>query len=92
MPAGSTVCDIGSGVGTVTLELAKVHPGLKLILQDMPSVLNYAENVYWPQEYPQALEEKRVEFKPLDFFTESPVPECDVYFVSKFETFQKLSA
>ncbi|KAI0087631.1 S-adenosyl-L-methionine-dependent methyltransferase [Irpex rosettiformis] len=78
---GSTVCDIGSGVGTVALELAKAHPGLKLILQDMPSVLKYAENVYWPKECPQALQEKRVEFKALDFFEESPVPGCDVYFM-----------
>lgn len=81
---GSTVCDIGSGVGTVTLELAMAHPGLKLILQDMPSILKYAETVYWPKECPQALQDQRVKFVPIDFFEESPFPGCDVYFVRSY--------
>ena len=82
LPAESSVCDVGSGVGTVTLELAKTYPHMKLILQDMPSVLKYAQEVVWPAEFPQALENAKVEFKPIDFFTESPESGCDVYFVS----------
>ena len=81
---GDTVCDIGSGHGTVAIELAKAYPGLKLILQDMPDVLKYAEDIFWPNEYPHALQEHRVEFKPIDFLTESPVCGCDVYFVCDY--------
>jgi len=32
MRSGSTVCNIGSGVGAISFELAKTHPHLKLTL------------------------------------------------------------
>ncbi|KAI0342293.1 S-adenosyl-L-methionine-dependent methyltransferase [Trametopsis cervina] len=81
LPAGTTVCDVGSGIGAVTLELAKAHPGLKLILQDMPGVLQYAKDETWPKEAPEAIAEGRVEFLPMDFFKESPKEGCDFYFL-----------
>ncbi|KAI0090303.1 S-adenosyl-L-methionine-dependent methyltransferase [Irpex rosettiformis] len=78
---GSTICDIGSGHGTVAVEIAKAHPGLKLILQDMPTLLKYAEESFWPKECPCALQEQKVEFIPIDFFTEAPAAGCDIYFL-----------
>jgi hypothetical protein len=45
MAPGSTFCDIGSGVGGISLELAKAHSHLKLTLQDQPHVLDKARDV-----------------------------------------------
>ena len=45
MLPGSTVCDIGSGVGAISIELAKAHTHLKLTLQDQPHVLEQALGV-----------------------------------------------
>lgn len=45
MPSGTTVCDVGGGIGTVAMQLANAHPNLKLTLQDQPSVIEHARNV-----------------------------------------------
>jgi hypothetical protein len=42
MPAGTTFCDIGGGIGSVSMALAKAHPHLKVTLQDLPSVIEQA--------------------------------------------------
>ncbi|KAJ7637862.1 S-adenosyl-L-methionine-dependent methyltransferase [Mycena rosella] len=78
---GATVCDLGSGVGTMTMELARVHPQLQLKLQDMPERMVQAKNTIWLAQCPEALEENHIEFKAINFFTESPIPGCDVYYL-----------
>ena len=45
MASGSTICDVGSGLGAISLELAKTHSHLKLTLQDQPHVLEQARGV-----------------------------------------------
>jgi tRNA1(Val) A37 N6-methylase TrmN6 len=45
MLPGSTVCDVGSGVGAISFELAKAYSHLKLTLQDQPHVLDQARGV-----------------------------------------------
>lgn len=45
MASGSTICDVGSGLGAISLELAKEHSHLKLTLQDQPHVLEQARIV-----------------------------------------------
>jgi 2-polyprenyl-3-methyl-5-hydroxy-6-metoxy-1,4-benzoquinol methylase len=45
MLSGSTVCDVGSGVGAISLELAKAYPHLNLTLQDQAHVLEQARGV-----------------------------------------------
>ena len=45
MESGSTFCDIGSGVGSVSIELAKAHSHLKLTLHDQPQILKQARGV-----------------------------------------------
>lgn len=82
LPPGTTVCDVGGGIGSLTIELAKQYSHLQLKLQDLPDCIAQAKNEIWPKECPQAIEENRVEFKSLDFLTESPIKGCDVYFVS----------
>lgn len=45
MAPGSTICDIGSGIGAVSLELAAAHLHLKLTLQDQAHILEQARHV-----------------------------------------------
>jgi hypothetical protein len=80
MPSGTTVCDVGGGIGTVAMQLANAHPNLKLTLQDQPSVIEHARNV-WNSECPQAVLEKRIDFVPFDFFKERPVGGQKVYYL-----------
>ncbi|KAF9452281.1 S-adenosyl-L-methionine-dependent methyltransferase [Macrolepiota fuliginosa MF-IS2] len=78
---GSIVCDVGGGIGNISIQLAKRYPAIRLVLQDLPEQLGAAENKIWPERCPEAMIEKRVSFVPLDFFTESPKKRCDIYFV-----------
>ena len=77
----ATVCDVGGGIGNISLQLAKAHPNLRLILQDLPERIQQAKNEVWPKECPEAIAERRITFEPIDFFASSPVPGCDVYYV-----------
>jgi len=78
---GTTVCDVGGGVGHISMPLAKAHPHLKLKLQDLPASIEQARSVIWQKECPEAIAEDRIEFKAIDFFKEAPIEGCDIYFV-----------
>ncbi|KAF9038013.1 S-adenosyl-L-methionine-dependent methyltransferase [Panaeolus papilionaceus] len=78
---GASVCDIGAGVGNILLHLARRHPTLQLVLQDLPERINQAKNEIWPERCPEAIAENRIRFEPLDFLTQSPVPGCHVYYL-----------
>ena len=78
---GATVCDVAGGVGNISIQLAKAHPNLRLILQDLPERIQQAKDEVWPKECPEAIAEGRITFEPIDFFASSPVPGCNVYFV-----------
>ena len=79
---GASVCDVGGGIGNITLQLAKAYPTLKLKLQDLPERIVQAKNEVWPKECPEAIKENRIQFEPIDFLTQSPVEGCNVYYVS----------
>jgi tRNA1(Val) A37 N6-methylase TrmN6 len=78
---GATVCDVGGGIGAITMQLAKAYPNLQLKLQDTPERVQQAETHVWPKECPEAIKEQRIEFMAMDFLTESPIKGCDVYYV-----------
>ncbi|KAJ6631096.1 S-adenosyl-L-methionine-dependent methyltransferase [Mycena sp. CBHHK59/15] len=78
---GATVCDVGGGVGTMAMRIARAHPGLQLKLQDLPDRMTQARDRIWPAQCPEVLKEDRIEFKAIDFFTESPIEGCDVYYL-----------
>ncbi|KAJ3504647.1 hypothetical protein NLJ89_g7832 [Agrocybe chaxingu] len=77
----ATVCDLGGGVGYMALELAKEYPFLRLKLQDLWRTLEQARTQVWPERCPEAIREGRIEFKAIDFFKESPIPGCSVYYM-----------
>ncbi|KAF5380189.1 hypothetical protein D9615_006186 [Tricholomella constricta] len=78
---GATVCDVGGGIGNMTLQLAKAYPKLRLKLQDLPDRIIQAQSEVWPKECPEAIAENRIEFKALDFFAGPPIKGCDVYYL-----------
>jgi ubiquinone/menaquinone biosynthesis C-methylase UbiE len=82
LPKGATICDVGGGIGYVSLELANAYPDLKIVLQDLPQTIEQARENF-AKFCPKAIENETVQFKPLNFFLEAPVPDCDVYFVSQ---------
>ncbi|KII92557.1 hypothetical protein PLICRDRAFT_134252 [Plicaturopsis crispa FD-325 SS-3] len=79
-PAGTKICDVGGGVGSFQLELVKSRPDFKLTIQDLPHVLDLAQKL-WTVECPQAIQENRISFVPVDFFKESPVAGQDIYYL-----------
>ncbi|KAE9404103.1 S-adenosyl-L-methionine-dependent methyltransferase [Gymnopus androsaceus JB14] len=79
-PADSTICDIGGGNGHISMGLIKVHPHLRVILQDQPQVISMAQKL-WATEHPVAIEQQRVQFVPFDFLKDVAVEGCDFYYV-----------
>ncbi|KAG5334648.1 hypothetical protein C0989_003267, partial [Termitomyces sp. Mn162] len=80
-PPGTIVNDVGGGIGTMAMELIKAFPNLLLKLQDRPKRIHQAETEVWPELLPSAIAEKRIEFKAIDFFVDSPITGCDVYYL-----------
>lgn len=71
----ATVVDIGGSVGHASIELAKKHPNLHLIVQDFAE-LEPQHNTLVPSSV-----RSRISFQPHDFFTPQPVANADVYFL-----------
>jgi len=68
-------------IGGFCLELSRLYPDFRFIVQDRPPVLEQAKSEFWPIEDPTALEQGRVVLQPHDFFTENPVKNAEVYWL-----------
>ncbi|KAK7021280.1 hypothetical protein VNI00_017455 [Paramarasmius palmivorus] len=62
------------------MDLSKKNPNFKVVLQDQPEVLVQAKE-YWSTQYPQAVQEGKVRFVPINFLRDNAVEGCDVYYV-----------
>ncbi|KAJ6619669.1 S-adenosyl-L-methionine-dependent methyltransferase [Mycena sp. CBHHK59/15] len=80
LPAETVFCDVGGGKGHAAIELLKVFPQLKVVVQDLPTVAAEGKK-YLQQQAMDPLLKERVQFVPLDFFGETPVAGCDVYYM-----------
>ncbi|KAJ3794479.1 S-adenosyl-L-methionine-dependent methyltransferase [Lentinula aff. detonsa] len=80
-PPDTTICDVAGGNGFATLALLKAHPHLKLVLQDQQQIIDRAQE-FWVKQHPSAVQNKRVQFVPFDFFKNAPVKGCDIYYLS----------
>jgi len=65
------------------MQLAHSYPHLQLKLQDLPECVIQAQDDIWPKKCPEAIRDGRIEFKAMDFFVESPIKGCDIYYVSQ---------
>lgn len=80
LPKGARLCDVGGGRGHVTLGILKKHSHLRAAVQDLPEVVKDAEQ-FWQTEMPGAIKNNQVDFAAIDFLKESPLKECDVYYM-----------
>lgn len=71
LPMGSVVVDVGAGVGTSAMLVARAFPHLRFVIQDTPKVVQDAQK-HWKGNYPEAVEEGRVAFQEADFFQPQP--------------------
>ena len=72
LPVGSTVVDVGGGIGTVSLRIMEKVPHVSFIVQDQASVIQIADD---GSHGPEA----NIRFMAHDFFEKQPVKEADVY-------------
>ena len=72
------VCDGGGGIGVIMMQLAERYRHLQLKLQDLSERIKQAETEVWLKECTEAIKESRIEFKGMNFFTESPIEGCDI--------------
>ena len=69
------------GAGGLDIQLSRLYPKLKFVVQDRGPVLEQGEHTVWPKENPQALADGRVTFMQHDFFDVNPVKDADVYWL-----------
>ncbi|KZT65014.1 S-adenosyl-L-methionine-dependent methyltransferase [Daedalea quercina L-15889] len=74
----ATVVDVGGGMGSMTMKLAKSFPHLQLVVQDLPATIEQAKAM-WQVEYAEAIDTGRVRLMEHNFFAEQPVKGADIY-------------
>ncbi|KAI0164271.1 putative O-methyltransferase [Hypoxylon sp. FL1284] len=74
------IVDVGGGVGSFDLQLARLYPDLRFIVQDQETATKQGVSI-WEKEYLVALESGRVQFMEHDFFKPNPVKGADVYWL-----------
>ncbi|KAI9463926.1 S-adenosyl-L-methionine-dependent methyltransferase [Russula earlei] len=75
LPMDSLVVDVGGGIGSQSMTLARHNPHLRFIVQDREAVIGDA---YWKKNMPDALEAGRVEFQAQNFFEPQRARQEDV--------------
>jgi hypothetical protein len=75
------VVDVGGGVGGFPLQLSKIYPKLRFIVQDRGPVVKQGLEKVWPRENLEALHQGRVQFVEHSFFDTNPTEGADIYFL-----------
>ncbi|KAF8521225.1 S-adenosyl-L-methionine-dependent methyltransferase [Hysterangium stoloniferum] len=78
LPNNSLMVDVGGGIGTLALKIARVHPDIHIVVQDRPMVIGMGEK-FWMAELPDALPSGRVRFEAHDFFEPQPCQNASVF-------------
>ncbi|KAJ7214521.1 S-adenosyl-L-methionine-dependent methyltransferase [Mycena pura] len=81
LPADTIVCDVGGGNGHATVDLLNAFPHLKIIVQDLPPVVEEGRQIFQKNTEMSSTLKQHVQYIPFDFFKESPVKGCDVYYI-----------
>ncbi|KZV75021.1 S-adenosyl-L-methionine-dependent methyltransferase [Peniophora sp. CONT] len=80
LPAGSVVVDVGGGVGTQMILLARKFDDLKLVVQEREAVCIDASK-YVMEELPSGVQTGRLQIQAHDFFEPQPVKDAAVFYV-----------
>ncbi|KAF7303632.1 O-methyltransferase [Mycena indigotica] len=85
LPPGSTIVDVGGGIGSTTMILASDYAGtdgdgLRFVVQDRQVVVEMGEKA-WRAKCPEFLDSGSVRFQVHDFFTPQPILNAAVYFL-----------
>ncbi|KNZ82352.1 Sterigmatocystin 8-O-methyltransferase [Termitomyces sp. J132] len=67
LPAGSVVVDVGGGIGSTSLPLAREFPALEIVVQDLHSAIDDGKK-FWQKNLPNA----RVRLEVHNFLTPQP--------------------
>ncbi|KAF8993749.1 S-adenosyl-L-methionine-dependent methyltransferase [Hymenopellis radicata] len=78
LPTHADVVDVGGGIGSLAKELTRSHPHLRIIVQDLPKVIEDAEKL-WAAHSPEAVKSGKVVLQPHDFFQPQPVRTASVF-------------
>jgi O-methyltransferase domain len=70
-PKDTKIVDVGGGHGGMLLPLLRTFPHLRGVLQDLESTVARAEENF-KDNYPEAIEQGRVEFQSANFFDSQP--------------------
>ncbi|VDB83098.1 unnamed protein product [Peniophora sp. CBMAI 1063] len=80
LPTGSVVVDVGGGIGTQMVHLARKFDHLTLVSQDRKAVCIDASK-YVMQELPSAVQANRLQIQAHDFFEPQPVKNASVFYL-----------
>ncbi|KAJ7473961.1 O-methyltransferase [Mycena latifolia] len=78
LPVDSVIVDVGGGVGSIALVIAKAVPHVSLVVQDRTSVIEDAK-AYCEDAAPDLLQNGRVRLEVHDFFTAQPVKNAAIF-------------
>jgi len=80
LPKGSKVVDVGGGIGNVLFPVAEHFPDLRLVIQDLPPVIESGKKI-WTERMPAAIETGQVTPEAHNFFDPQPHQDVSVFFV-----------
>ncbi|EIN06887.1 S-adenosyl-L-methionine-dependent methyltransferase [Punctularia strigosozonata HHB-11173 SS5] len=80
LPEDASFCDVGGGVGFISMQVAGAFPNVRIVLHDLPPTVKQAESV-WAEHCPEVVAQKRIEFAPIDFFVNPVQKGCNVYYL-----------
>ncbi|KAL0959228.1 hypothetical protein HGRIS_014504 [Hohenbuehelia grisea] len=87
LPPGSTIVDVGGGIGSTSMLLAQAFSAgpddggdlrMKFIIQDRPVVVEMGEKA-WRARCPELLDSGTAQFQVHDFFTPQPIRDAAVF-------------
>ncbi|KAJ7210713.1 S-adenosyl-L-methionine-dependent methyltransferase [Mycena pura] len=78
LPTGSVLVDVGGGLGSTSMEIAKKYPSLRIVNQDLAPTIENAKS-HWTLHFPEHVEKKMVELQVHDFFQPQPVQNADIF-------------
>ncbi|KAJ7436102.1 O-methyltransferase [Mycena galericulata] len=78
LPSGGVLVDVGCGMGSNSLTIARKYPTLRVVNQDFGPVLEKAK-AHWQENFPEHTEKNLVEFQAHDFFLPQPVKDADAF-------------